>query len=421
MRALYSLNIALFGLAIRIASLFNPKAKLWIRGRKDLFTELENKLQKGSGPIAWFHCASLGEFEQGRPLMEHFRNQHPGYRILLTFFSPSGYEVRKNYSGADIVSYLPLDTPSRAKRFVQLVHPKIVFFVKYEFWLNHLGELSEKKIPHFLVSAIFRDDQRFFKPWGGMFRKALQQYDFIFTQEKHSLELLQSIGITQAEIAGDTRFDRVAEIAAGAKEIPVAAAFAGENKRVIIAGSSWPEDEAHLFPALKTHLQNGWKLLIAPHELGEGHLSAIEKGLSENGVSLERIVRFSKADEATVAAATVLIIDNIGMLSSLYRYGKLAYIGGGFGKSIHNTLEAAVYGIPVVFGPRFEKFNEAKGLIACGGGFGVFSGNELAEKMNKLLTNEIFLQEAGKKAGAFVSENTGATPKILGRTNLLLS
>lgn len=421
MRALYSLSIFLFGLSIRIASLFNLKARLWVKGRKNLFAELETKLQKSNGPIAWFHCASLGEFEQGRPLIERFRETHPQYRILLTFFSPSGYEVRKNYPGADIICYLPLDTPGNAIRFIALVQPSVVFFVKYEFWLNHLSEIAKKKIPHLLVAAIFRPDQAFFKGYGGIFRKALQDYSFIFTQEKASLELLRSIGIQHAEQAGDTRFDRVAEIAALAKDIPLAAAFAGAEKRVLVAGSSWPQDEELLFPAMKNHFANGWKLLIAPHELGESHLTSIEQKLIANGVEANSILRFSKADETKAASATVLIIDNIGMLSSLYRYGKIAYIGGGFGKSIHNTLEAAVYGIPVVFGPRFEKFNEAKGLIACGGGFGVHTGKELGETINRLLSNEKELSAAGKKAGDYVSENTGATEIVMKRTEKLLT
>jgi 3-deoxy-D-manno-octulosonic-acid transferase len=412
MRALYSLNIFLYGLAIRIASLFNPKAKLWISGRKNLFSELELKLKNGDGPVAWFHCASLGEFEQGRPLMERFRKAHPQYRILLTFFSPSGYEVRKNYPGADIVCYLPLDTKANARRFVQLVQPKIVFFIKYEFWLNHLVMLAEKNIPHVLVAAIFRENQVFFKGYGGLFRKALKEYSFIFTQENNSLALLKQIGIQNAEQAGDTRFDRVAEIAAGAKEIPVAAAFA-KNKPVLVAGSTWPADEEQLFPVLKMHFASGWKLLIAPHELGEAHLASIEEKLAAAGLAKDKILRFSTADETKAAAASVLLIDNIGMLSSLYRYGKVAYIGGGFGKSIHNTLEAAVYGIPVVFGPRFEKFNEAKGLIASGGGFGVQSAGELQHRLYELLLNEQLREEAGMKAGNYVSENTGATEKVL--------
>lgn len=411
MRALYSLNIFLYGIAIRVASLFNAKAKLWVRGRKNLFDELAERMAGDARLVAWFHCASLGEFEQGRPLMEKFRSQNPNYKIVLTFFSPSGYEVRKNYAGADVVCYLPLDTPGNAKRFLELVIPSIAFFVKYEFWLNMLRELRQWGVPHFLVSAIFREDQIFFKSHGKIFREALKGYTYIFTQEKRSLELLNSIGVSQAEMAGDTRFDRVAEIAAAAKEIPVAKAFTGESKKVIVAGSTWPADEEVLFPALKEHLANGWKLLIAPHELGEAHLSAIENNLKAIGIAA--VVRFSKADETNVSSAIVLLIDNIGMLSSLYRYGRVAYIGGGFGKSIHNVLEAAVYGMPVIFGPRFEKFNEAKGLIATGGGFGVMSGDELKQRVNELLGDETKLSEAGRKAGEFVSGNTGATQKIL--------
>lgn len=333
MRALYSLNIFFYGVAIRIASIFNSKARLWISGRKNLFAELENKFSSNKSPIAWFHCASLGEFEQGRPLMEEFKKRNPEYKILLTFFSPSGYEVRKNYSGADFVFYLPLDSKARAKRFVEIVNPSIVYFVKYEFWLNFLSEFRENKIPHFLISAIFRPDQIFFKSYGGIFRDALKGFTFLFTQEQNSVDLLKSIGINNVIAAGDTRFDRVIEIAKGAKEIELAKTFSGNSGKIIVAGSTWPQDEALFFPAISNALQQDWKLIIAPHELGETHLSEIENGLENSGIGKQFIIRFSKADEQSVVQAKVLLIDNIGMLSSLYRYGKVTYIGGGFGKS----------------------------------------------------------------------------------------
>ncbi|HLG02529.1 MAG TPA: glycosyltransferase N-terminal domain-containing protein [Bacteroidia bacterium] len=415
MRPLYSFNILMYGLTLRFASLFHAKARQWITGRKNLFTELEKKIAGTDQPVVWFHCASLGEFEQGRPLIEQIKKRYPGHRILLTFFSPSGYEVRKNYEGADVISYLPLDTPANARRFIRLVKPKVVFFIKYEFWLNMLALLRENTIPHYLVSAIFREKQVFFKPWGGIFRDALKGFTFIFTQENKSINLLQSIGITHAEVSGDTRFDRVAEIAANAKQIPLAEKFAGAGKKVIVAGSTWPQDEAHLFPAICEHLTNGWKLLIAPHELNEARLSSIESALEKMGVEQTNIQRFSKANEKTIANAQVLLIDNMGMLSSLYRYGRIAYIGGGFGRSIHNTLEAAVYGIPVIFGPRFEKFNEAKGLIARGGGFSVSTGEELNTVLNTLMRDEKRMSEAGKKAGEYVIQNKGATEKILAK------
>lgn len=419
MRALYSLSIFFFGIAVRIAALFNPKARLWIRGRKNLFSELESKIKSSPQPVVWFHCASLGEFEQGRPLMEEFKKRNPSYRVLLSFFSPSGFEVRKNYPGADIVCYLPLDTRGNAKRFVELVNPSLVFFIKYEFWLNTLGEIRKKNIPHFLVSGIFRQNQIFFKSHGEIFREALKGFTFLFTQEKNSVELLKSIDIKNVVAAGDTRFDRVVEIAASAKEIGLAKLFSGNEGKVIVAGSTWPQDEELLFPAISNELKKDWKLIIASHELGEAHLSAIEDQLASAGIAKQLIIRFSKAEEQYINEAKVLLIDNIGMLSSLYRYGNVAYIGGGFGKSIHNTLEAAVYGIPVVFGPRFEKFNEAKGLIAAGGGFGVQIGQELQNVLCELLSEKMKREEAGMKAGKFVKENTGATKMILEKTESL--
>lgn len=421
MRGFYSLSIFFYGLAIRLASLFNTKARLWISGRKNLFSELESKIKSSSQPIVWFHCASLGEFEQGRPLIEEFKKRNPSYRILLSFFSPSGFEVRKNYAGADIICYLPLDTKTNAKRFVALVNPSLVIFVKYEFWLNTLGEIRKKNIPHFLISGIFREDQIFFKSHGGMFREALKGFSFLFTQEKNSVELLKRIGITNATAAGDTRFDRVVDIASAAKDIQLAKLFSGNDGKVIVAGSSWPQDETLLFPVLSEALKIDWKLIIAPHELGETHLAAIENELHKNGIDQQLIIRFSKANEESVQGKKVLLIDNIGMLSSLYRYGNIAYIGGGFGKSIHNTLEAAVYGIPVVFGPRFEKFNEAKELIAAGGGFGVQTEQELQTVLQKLLSDKTMRENAGMKAGKFVKENTGATKIILEKTEALLN
>lgn len=409
MRVFYSLGIFFYGILVRIASLANSKAKLWIIGRRKLFANLETAVKKESKPIAWFHCASLGEFEQGRPLMERIRKEYPAYRILLTFFSPSGYEVRKNYTGADIITYMPLDTKSNARRFLDIVNPKLVVFVKYEFWLNHLEEISKRNIPHYLISATFRDDQIFFKGHGGIFRDALKNYTHIFTQNNESLKLVNNIGIKNASVAGDTRFDRVSEIAAGAKEISVAASFT-HNANVIVAGSTWETDEDHLFPVMKKHFGAGWKMIIAPHEISEDRISSIENSI---GIERSKIVRFSKANTESINEAQVLIIDNIGMLSSLYRYGSVAYIGGGFGKSIHNTLEAAVYGIPVVFGPMYRKFNEALGLIACKGGFGVHSQQELQSTLDDLLSNESHRTAAGKLAGDYVKFNTGATQKIL--------
>ena len=413
MKALYNFGIFLYGLSIRFASIANKKARLWISGRKNLFAELQASIAQRDTPIIWIHCASLGEFEQGRPLIEKIKSKSSSVRILLTFFSPSGYEVRKKYAGADYVFYMPLDTASNAKKFVEIVNPSMAIFVKYEFWLNHLEELTRRNIPHFLISAIFREDQIFFKSFGEIFKRALQQYSHVFTQDEKSFSLLKSSNLQHISIAGDTRFDRVAEIASTSKDILIAAAFSGKSSKIIVAGSTWSEDEDRLFPALKKHFTEGWKLIIAPHEISADRLISIENQLTNNGIAAGKITRFSKASESDVSNAQVLIIDNIGMLSSLYRYGNIAYIGGGFGKSIHNTLEAAVYGIPVVFGPKYQKFNEAIGLIVCKGGFGVVSGEELEKTLNDLMTNEHHLRESGESAGEFVQANLGATDKIL--------
>ena len=421
MRALYSLGIFLFGISIRIASVFNSKAKLWIRGRKNLFEKLEEFFKNNKNPVVWFHCASLGEFEQGRPLMEEFKKRNPDYKTLLTFFSPSGYDVRKNYSGADFICYLPLDTKSNSRRFVDLVNPSVIYFVKYEFWLNFLEEFRKNKIPHFLVSAIFREDQIFFKSYGTVFRDALKGFTFIFTQEKKSIELLNSIAIKNTEVAGDTRFDRVAEIAAATIEIPIAKSFSGKEKKVVVAGSTWPADEEKLFPVIGDLLKKDWKLIIAPHELGEAHLKSIESGLLGIGISPLEIIRFSQAEESAPAYAKVLIIDNMGMLSSLYAYGKIAYIGGGFGKSIHNILEAAVFGMPVIFGPRFEKFNEAKQLIEIGAAFGINNEVELKKILKKISNDPELLDFLSIKSHEFVQHYRGATKNILDKSASFLS
>ncbi|MCK6640741.1 MAG: 3-deoxy-D-manno-octulosonic acid transferase [Bacteroidia bacterium] len=413
MKFLYTLGIFSYGLAIRIASLFNSKAKLWVNGRRNLFENLNREISNSTSPVIWFHCASLGEFEQGRPLIEKIRVQKPDHRILLTFFSPSGYEVRKNYNGADIVTYIPLDTKSKAKRFVEIVKPSLVVFVKYEFWLNHLAELSARKIPHYLVAAIFREDQIFFKNRGGIFRQCLHNYTHIFTQNSESEKLVKSVGVKHVTAAGDTRFDRVKEIASQAKSIELAAAFIGESRKVLVAGSTWSSDEEHLFPAFVPHISAGWKMIIAPHEIGMARVNEIIRSLENLKIQRSEIVRYSEATENTIHNAKVLIIDNIGMLSSLYRYGSVAYIGGGFGKSIHNTLEAAVYAVPVIFGPAFGKFNEAIQLIECGGGYGVNSPAELKTVLNQILGDENLRGESGTKAGNYVNVNTGATEKIL--------
>lgn len=411
MRALYTLSILLYRAAIGIAAWFLPKARLWVNGRRNWQQNLAAKLAGSNAPIIWMHCASLGEFEQGRPILEALRKEKPGHRLLLTFFSPSGYEVRKNYAGADIICYLPADTPANARRFAELVKPQAAIFIKYEFWLNHLHELRARKVPHMLVAGIFRPSQAFFKPWGGVFRTALHGYSHVFVQDEQSEKLLRGIGLTRLSRGGDPRFDRVADIAAQPRSIPVAEAFTA-NANVFVAGSTWPADEQLLIPALAPFFGKQWKLLIAPHELGETHLQQIEKLLHAH-IQPESVLRYSAATPETAAAAQVLIIDNIGMLSALYGFGKAAYIGGGFGKSIHNTLEAAVWNIPVVFGPKHRKFNEALGLLSCGGGFAVTDAASLSAILHKLLGNADYSTQAGRKAGQFVQQHKGATQLAL--------
>lgn len=408
MRLLYSLIIYAYRLAIGIAGPFNAKAKKWVEGRKDIFQKLEAAIQKDA-PLAWFHCASLGEFEQGRPLIEKFRKTNPGYRILITFFSPSGYEIRKNYSGADHVFYLPLDTRANAERFISIVNPKIVFFVKYEFWFNYLDQLHRANIPLFLVSAIFRPDQYFFKSYGGWARRALHKFTHFFVQDESSKQLLNRFDLHNITISGDTRFDRVADVAAHPKDIPVAATFSS-GAMVIVAGSTWDTDDQLLTELASKH--NGFKLIIAPHEIEE---EKIERLVNAFG-GPPNALRFSKAASADPTESRVLIIDNIGQLSSIYRYGQIAYIGGGFGKGIHNTLEAAAYGMPVIFGPNYHKFKEAKKLIELGGAFSISNYNQLEQRALALFNDPSLLKSSSEISRSYVMENRGATSIILRET-----
>ncbi|MBL0330549.1 MAG: 3-deoxy-D-manno-octulosonic acid transferase [Bacteroidetes bacterium] len=410
MRFLYTFSIFLYAFAIRIAALFNPKAKLFLLGRKNIFESLKSQISNlKSDHLVWFHCASLGEFEQGRPLMEKLKIQQPEVKILLTFFSPSGYEIRKSYSGADYIFYLPMDTPANAKRFVEIVNPKKVFFVKYEFWFNYLNVLKSKNIPTYLVSGIFREDHHFFKSTGGWFRQQLSAFTHFFLQDEKSIQLLNSIGYSNTTLCGDTRFDRVFEVAKNAKQLNLIEQFV-KNKKVMIVGSSWLEDEriiSTFFSNFKSQIPN-YKLIIAPHEIDEKHLASIEVAFKKVGVCL----RYSKANENTISEAQILLIDNIGMLSSLYQYGTIAFIGGGFGKGIHNILEAATFGLPIIFGPNYHKFSEAKELLKLGGGFSIKDESEF-EKSMLLLNDEQVLKTASQISKMYVHGNVGATNKIL--------
>jgi len=369
---------------------------------------LREKIDRNAKYI-WFHASSLGEFEQGRPMMEKIKANYPEYKILLTFFSPSGYEVRKNYEGADVICYLPFDTPYKVKKFINLANPSMAVFIKYEFWGNYLKELKNKGIPTYIISAIFRKDQLFFQWFGIPYRKMLFYFNHLFVQDNRSKKLLEKYGITNVTVAGDTRFDRVLEVREQARTIlPVEKFIAkkqDEKQFVLIAGSSWPQDEEIFINYFNE--QPDIKLIIAPHEIHREHLMHIESLLKRPSI------RLSEAHNRDLSDKDCLIIDSFGLLSSIYRYGDIAYIGGGFGEGIHNTLEAAVYGIPVIFGPKHHKFKEAKGLIKSGGGFLITDEKTFTSKMDELLTYNELLETAGKSAGDYVNSHAGATEKIL--------
>ena len=410
---LYNLLIQMYGVALRVASLFNNKARQFIAGRKNLFNMLSKDFVGNEAPVAWFHCASLGEFEQGRPVIEAMREQMPGYKILLTFFSPSGYEVRKNYKGADYIYYLPLDTPGNARRFIEITRPGIVFFVKYEFWHNYILALRRNDIPVVSFSAIFRDNQLFFKPWGGFYRNILHNISHIFVQNKASLELLKTINVTRTSVAGDTRFDRVWKICNQLKAVEGVAAFK-ENQPLMVVGSSWPEDLEVLVPLINANAKI--KFIIAPHEIREADMASLEKKIQRPSI------RYSSLNNGASTQHQVLIIDNVGMLSSLYQFGEFAYIGGAFGKGLHNILEAATFGLPVFFGDKnYKKFREAKDLIAQGGAFAVSDSASLSGIFDKLMHEPATRASTGAINRGYVKQNTGATQKILDhcKNNLL--
>lgn len=407
---------------IAIASLFNEKVRKMWRGEREAFKILKQKVDPNAKYI-WFHAASLGEFEQGRPLMERIRKEYPQYKILLTFYSPSGYEVRKNYEGADIICYMPVDTRLNAIRFLRLVRPVMAFFIKYEFWSNFLHILKHRNIPTYSVSSIFREDQVFFKWYGRSYAGVLKCFTRFFVQNEESKRLLEGIGIKDVDVVGDTRFDRVLQIKEAAKQLPICEAFrtGGASSqsadvphtdfKVFVAGSSWPPDENIFIPFFNEH--KDWRLLIAPHVIAEEHLKLILSLIKD-----KKVVRYTQTTPEEAAEADVLIIDCFGLLSSMYNYGDVAYIGGGFGVGIHNTLEAAVWNMPVIFGPNNKKFQEAQGLLKSGGGFEINTYEDFSGLMNSLMNDEAFLKQAGDKAGAFVAHLAGATDKVLASVKL---
>lgn len=401
---MYTIGIYLYMLAVKLAALFgHKKAERLIEGHREIFSLLEKGIKEGKDYV-WFHASSLGEFEQGRPLIEKFRATHPEYRVVLTFFSPSGYRSARNYQQADVVCYLPFDTPANVRRFLDIVNPKMVFFVKYEFWLNYLSALKKRNIPTYIVSSIFRKEQVFFRWWGGFYRKALHCFTHLFVQNESSKELLASIGVKNVTVVGDTRFDRVAKIAEQAHLLPLVASFVEDGKKIFIAGSSWGPDEDVYIPYFNR--TSGWKLIIASHEVNEERIKQIEEQV--RGLC----VRYTQATIEEVRSAKCLIIDCFGLLSSIYRYGTVAYVGGGFGVGIHNVLEAAVYGIPVFFGPNNYKFQEAQQLKACGGGIEISSRAEFEEKIAAMDKDSSVIENAGDAAGKYVSQNAGASARI---------
>ncbi len=403
MKVLYNISIFFLGLGLRLASPFNAKAREFLAGRKEIFRKIRAALANNDSPIVWVHCASLGEFEQGRPVIEALKQNYGDHKVFLTFFSPSGYQVRKNYPEADYVFYLPLDTKRNAKKFVTLVNPRLAIFVKYEFWYYYSRALKKRKIPLLSVSSIFRKEQFFFRKAGNFNRRILKNVTHFFVQNQQSLELLRSINFYNATVSGDTRFDRVKEIVDRGGEIEIARKFKGDEK-VLVIGSAWQEDIDILLPFMN---EAKLKFIVAPHEIHESQLATLQRSL------VVKSVLFSQADDDNVEDAIVLIIDNVGMLSRLYRYGEFAYIGGAFGKGLHNVLEAACYGIPVLFGNKnYEKFQEAVDLINRGGAFPVQDYPDLKKKYELLNVPETFLL-ACEVCRQYVSENTGATSKVM--------
>lgn len=405
MNFLYNTGIHLYSIGARIASRTNPKTKKMTEGQKSTFGHLRATLP-ADGRTIWIHASSLGEFEQGRPLIERLRRLHPDRKILLTFFSPSGYEVRKNYPMADAVAYLPFDTPRNARRFIETVRPSVAIFIKYEFWGNYLQQLHKAAVPVYIISAIFRQGQIFFRPWGGMFRRMLRRFDRIYLQDNESQKLLSGIGIDNTVVAGDTRFDRVTDVMAQTFDIA-----GGENLRsFIIFGSSWGADEANYIPWLNAN--RDVKFIIAPHEFDEARVAALCNAIDGNVIPLSQWERHIADNGTPPEHIRGIIVDCFGKLSSLYRYASVAYIGGGHGAGIHNINEAAVYGIPVVFGPNYHKFKEARDLISLGGAFCVENAAATSSTLDRLLSDEACRAEAGKIAGRYIADNIGATDRI---------
>ncbi len=397
---LYNICIALYSGLLSVVALWNKKARQWVEGRNNIFERMAAAIAP-TDKVVWVHVASLGEFEQGRPIIEEIRHQHPEYKILLTFFSPSGYEIRKNYDGADYIFYLPADTPSNVNRFLDIAHPEIAVFIKYEFWLNYLTQLKKRGVRSYLVSAIFRQDSVFFRNYGSMWREALDAFEQMFVQNEESRKLLNGIGYDNVVIAGDTRFDRVAAIAKAAKPVEIVEKFKGDS-RLFVAGSTWGPDEDILMSLVNDNPQI--KFVIAPHEMEESRINKII-ATAKGGA-----LRYTQCTvQSDFSKAQVLVLDTIGILSSVYGYATWSYIGGGFGVGIHNTLEAATFGLPIAFGPKYEKFKEARDMVALGAATKVESAEELSHWFVPLRDNAEHLAHTSAIAKSYTAKNQGAT------------
>lgn len=405
---MYNVAISIYSFFMRMIAPFHKKANLMVQGHKETYEILKKQIDPSSKYV-WFHVASLGEYEQALPMIETIRSEKPHYKILLTFFSPSGYEVQKDNPLMDIVCYLPFDRKKNVERFLDLAQPNIAIFVKYEFWYNFIHGLYQRDIPVYLISAVFRPNQLFFKPWGGIFKKILYHYTHIFVQDRGSRSLIRNQGLNNVTVMGDTRMDRVIQIKENAMDLPIVEKFVNlkNSQSVLVAGSSWPEDETLLINYFNKHAY--LKIIIAPHLIDEAHLKQIEAKLKRTHI------RYSEASEVDTRNYDCLIIDNFGLLSSIYRYGEIAYIGGGFGAGIHNLPEAAVHSIPVIFGPNHSKFIEAKELMRKGGGFTVSNETELNKVLKNFVTSPEDLEIAGERAAEYVYESSGATKRIVNK------
>lgn len=396
-------------MALKLASNFNEKAELWVSGRKNWEEKIASKISK-TDKVLWVHCSSLGEFEQGRPIIEALKEKYPTHKIAVSFFSPSGYEIRKNYQGADVIFYLPLDTKSNAEKLIKVLHPEILILVKYEYWFNLITELHQQNIPTIVVSSIFRESQNFFKKDGkNWFAKKLSLINHFFVQNQKSKDLLDSIQIIQNTIVGDTRFDRVKQIVHQDNKLDFMNDFK-QNSKLIVVGSSWPKDEELFVNLINQKLTDDWKIVFAPHNLNDAEINSFLSKINQKAVKFSDLEKTAKQD---LIDSKIFILNTIGILSKVYSYADITYIGGGFGAGIHNTLEAVTFGTPVIFGPKYKKFQEAVDLIEIGGGFSIANQNEFDTIMNRLMNDENYRKESGKKAGDFVQNSPNATKIIL--------